>query len=178
VSAIIKHRSGIASATLYYRTDTLQPYTSIPMTQGFNPVYWLADIPAQTVGTTIHYYVQGIASSGKQQVRPMPAPAGYCKFDVLGPVAVNSFMDVLSLEPVFPNPSKGITCIPVNSVNPLKISVTVTDVTGRIKVPVFDGFTTRGQNRYFINTQSFASGMYLINILSEAGSIQQKLMVR
>ncbi|MBL0104624.1 MAG: agmatine deiminase family protein [Bacteroidetes bacterium] len=32
VTALMKHRSGIQSATLYYRTDTLQPYQSIAMT--------------------------------------------------------------------------------------------------------------------------------------------------
>lgn len=178
VAALVKHRSGIASATLYYRTDTLQPYIAIPMLQGFNPDYWLADIPTQVVGTQIYYYVEGTSVSGKQQVRPMPAPTGYWKFEVLGPNSDGSGISMLQPGEAFPNPSNGITCIPLNSVSSQQIKIHVTDLLGRSKFTVFSGATYAGQNRYFINSSEMAAGLYLITIESEFQSYTQKLAVK
>ena len=99
VEAYMKHRSGISSANLWFRTDTLQPFTSLPMFQGLNPDYWFADIPAQNVGTEIYYYVDATSVSGKMQVRPMPAPAGYWKFKVLGnPTGVEAVKNLKTLR--------------------------------------------------------------------------------
>ncbi|MBL0339780.1 MAG: agmatine deiminase family protein [Bacteroidetes bacterium] len=131
VAALMKHRSGILNGILFYRTDTLLPYQSIPMYQGFNPTDWLADIPAQPVGTTIYYYVQGQSVSGKQQVRPMPAPDGYWKFKVLGTTGLSYNATQIELNPVFPNPSKGITCIPLYSAQKQIVKIVLKDVFGR-----------------------------------------------
>ncbi|WP_306639731.1 agmatine deiminase family protein [Sanyastnella coralliicola] len=85
LEAYINHRTGIANATLYYKTDLNDPYTSVAMTdQGNNN--WSASIPAQPFGTTVYYYVEGVANSGKTQTRPMPAPAGYKEFRVINAV--------------------------------------------------------------------------------------------
>src|SRR6185503_10404717 len=47
VNATIQHRSGIASADLYYTTDTTQAYTQVAMTNSSGDT-WTADIPAQS----------------------------------------------------------------------------------------------------------------------------------
>jgi len=82
VQAIIKHRSGIASATLYYRTAEGEPYTSLPMTLSAEADSYIAAIPAQAAGTTVHYYIEATAVSGKVQRRPIVAPEGYFPFEV------------------------------------------------------------------------------------------------
>ncbi|MFI5220597.1 MAG: agmatine deiminase family protein, partial [Bacteroidia bacterium] len=89
VNALIKHRSGISTATMFYRTDTLLPYVAVSMTQAVNPDYWSAPIPAHAVGTIVYYYVHAESVSGKQQNRPMPAPVGYWHFKILGPVGID-----------------------------------------------------------------------------------------
>lgn len=178
VSALMKHRSGISAATMYYRTDTLQPYQSVSMTQGFNPDYWSADIPAQPVGTTIYYYVQGESVSGKLQVRPMPAPSGYWKFTVLGSTGLVQAGNLPELLPVFPNPSKGITCIPVNTIDKALISINLKDMLGKQVFRVFEGTTFAGENRYFIDTQMISSGLYVIEVESAAGIFREKLIIK
>ncbi len=178
VSAFIKHRSGIASASLYYRTDTLLPYVSIPMLPGFNPDYWLANLPAQAVGTNIYYYIEGNSVSLKQQVRPMPAPSGYWEFEVLGTSSAWNVPDYLQVSEPFPNPSNGITCIPLVSDFAQQIEITIADALGRSRQPIFKGTTYTGQNRYFVNTSEMAAGVYFINIASRYGSFQQKLVVK
>ncbi len=179
VQALMKHRSGISAGTLYYRTDTLQPYLSVPMTQGFNPDYWVADIPAQPVGSEVFYYVQAQAVSGKQQVRPMPAPEGYWRFKVLGTGSAGTGEgQEISLLPVFPNPSKGITCIPVMVSKSDFIEVSIKDMLGRNSREIYKGYPLLGENRYFIDTTSFPSGVYVITIKTGDSGFQQKLVVR
>lgn len=179
VQALMKHRSGIQSATMYYRTDTLQPYTPVPMVQGFNPVYWLADIPAQSAGTRIYYYVQGNAFSGKSQVRPLPAPSGYWHFDVLGTTGISLNENFkFEINAPFPNPSKGITCIPVTSSAPVQAIAQLTDITGRVVSEFFNGHLKMGENKLFINTAPAASGVYFIRVISDEKTLSVPLMVK
>lgn len=83
LSAIIKHRSGIANATLHYRVFPETNYTAVPMTLADEAAsLWEAAIPAQADGSKIQYYIHATAHSGKEQVRPMVAPEGYFEFRV------------------------------------------------------------------------------------------------
>ena len=82
LSAYINHRSGIANANLYWKTDLGASYQSVAMTNtGGND--WEASIPAQPFGTTVYYYVEGTAVNGKVMQRPMTAPEGYKSFQVI-----------------------------------------------------------------------------------------------
>lgn len=85
LQAYINHRSGISGANLFYTTDLEQAYTPIAMvnTDGNN---WSADIPAQAFGSTVYYYVEATAVSGKVMARPMTAPEGYKSFRVIDEV--------------------------------------------------------------------------------------------
>ncbi len=179
VQALMKHRSGISTATLWYRTDTLQPYLSVPMTVGFNPVYWVADIPPQVVGTEIYYYVEAEATSGKTQVRPMPAPAGYWKFKVLGnPTGLSEALVPSGMMPAFPNPSKGITCIPVNGKKGFDLKLVILDVQGKITDVIFDGKLPANENSFFTDTRHLQSGVYILEARGLTGVSRQKLIVR
>jgi agmatine deiminase len=83
VTAKIRHKSGIASATLHYRQAPEVAYTAVAMTltDGENSI-WSAEIPAQAGGTEVQYYIEAVANSGKMQVRPIVAPEGYFRFRV------------------------------------------------------------------------------------------------
>ncbi len=180
VQALMKHRSGIQSATLYYRTDTLQPYTAVPMVQAANPDYWKADIPAHAGGTRIYYYVEATSFSGKTQVRPMPAPDGYWYFDVLGPASVSESVSggTFELQTPFPNPSKGITCIPVILPSDMHVYACVLDMTGRKVAEIHDGLLRAGENKLFINTIYAPAGAYLIQVITRQGTLSVPLFVR
>jgi hypothetical protein len=117
VNALIKHRSGIQSATLYYSTDTLAGFNSVSLTETGTNDNWTAAIPAQEAGTKVYYYIQGISETGKIQVRPLTAPEGRWDFMVLDTGTVTSvqkdILDKLFSVSAFPNPTAGLTCIPV-----------------------------------------------------------------
>ena len=164
---------------MYYRTATLQPYVAVSMTSLSSQIdHWAANIPAQPVGTIIYYYVEGESNSGKQQVRPISAPAGYWKFEVLGPTGLGEDLTTFELQSVFPNPSKGITCIPLISNEKQKINIRLIDVLGKQVETIFDGFTAVGENRYFLNTEEVPAGLYFIEVNTSSGSKREKLVVR
>ncbi len=85
LQAYINHTSGISGATLYYKTNLVDPYTAVAMTDlGSNE--WGASIPAQAYGTDVYYYVEGVSNSGKVQTKPMPAPVGYKHFQIINEI--------------------------------------------------------------------------------------------
>ncbi len=179
VNALMKHRSGISAATLFFRTDTTQPYTSVVMNYtGANDI-WTANIPAQTVGAKVYYYVGATSNSGKSQVRPMPAPLGYWRFTVLGLASLaehqNNSMEVL---PLFPNPSKGITCLPYKFYQSGNFKCWVTDITGNITATIYEGKISNGERKFFINTESFSAGVYFVHSLTNDAMQTQKLVVK
>jgi agmatine deiminase len=179
VDARIQHRSGIAAAEIYYRTDTLQPYVSVAMTQSANPIYWTGYIPAQAAGTRVYYYIHATAVAGKQQVRPMPAPVSYWAFDVLNATLVpENISDQITLNEIFPNPSHGITCIPVTSVVPLKADVSLYDITGRKVQNIFSGTLKRGDNKFFLNSIGMSPGVYMVMLTCEGFQKTSKLVIR
>lgn len=178
VDARIQHRTGIATATLYWTTDTTQPYQSVPMTLT-NAVLntWSGFIPAQPVGTHIFYYIEANSVSGKTQVRPMPAPAGYFTFEVTGPTSVSENASAV-FENAFPNPSHGLTCVPLNMPTQDEGKMVLVDMMGREVMVVHQGTFVQGQKNYFLNTEALEAGAYQLVLITDNYRLAQTLMVR
>ncbi len=178
VDARIQHRSGIAIATLYWTTDTSQPYQSVPMTLtnvALNT--WTGFIPAQPVGTHVYYYIGATSVSGKSQVRPMPAPAAYFTFEVLGIQSVVNNANA-EFQPAFPNPSHGLTCVPLNMPTQDEGRLVLMDMTGREIMVIHEGTFAQGEKNYFLNSEGVAAGAYQIVLTTNNYHIAQPLMVR
>lgn len=83
LEARIKHQSGIEYASLYYKTEEEQLFKEVPMiSSSKDPDTWFAYIPYQEKGSSIRYFFQARAFSGKEIVRPLPAPEAYFEFQV------------------------------------------------------------------------------------------------
>jgi len=178
VDARIQHRSGIAGATLYWTTDTSQAWQTVTMSltnATFNT--WTGFIPAQPVGTFIYYYIGATSFSGKSQVRPMPAPAGWWKFEILGMAGVTESVPV-SFDPAYPNPSHGITCIPMNMPVQDAGRLVLVDMTGREVRVIHEGTFVAGEKNYFINSEDIAPGAYQVILSTSTTHVSQTLMVR
>ncbi len=178
VDARIQHRSGIQAATLYYTFDTLQPYTAVSMAltnAALNT--WTGYIPAQPVGTHVYYYIAATANSGKSQVRPMPAPDAYFPFEVTGPLAVEEIMEPV-FSHAFPNPSHGLTCVPLNMPGQDEGRMVLIDMTGREVMVVHQGTFVQGEKNYFLNTETLEAGAYQLVLMTNNYRVSQPLMVR
>ncbi len=176
VNAYMNHRSGIASAMLYWKTDINAAYQSVEMNDVGNNE-WAASIPAQAVGTHIYYYVQGESVSGKVQVRPMPAPEGYWTFEVLGEVAVEE-LTAMAFVKVFPNPASAITCIELDFALHEKGSLKLFDMTGREVMNIFTGEFRPGNGKFFIDAANLNSGIYRFILQTQRGTQSYPLMVK
>lgn len=169
VNAHVQHAGGIAEATLYWTTDTSTGYTPSAMAlTNASEHTWTGYIPYQQAGTEVFYYVAAEATSGKEQVRPMPAPQGYWKFNVLGSPTQIQEPDLI--VGVFPNPSTGIFNINLNRNGP--VNYAVIDVTG---ATVLEGTSTN--NTFRILLGGYAKGVYLLKLTGQHGVKTQLLRV-
>jgi agmatine deiminase len=177
VNALIQHRSGINSAILFWRTDTLMGWNSINMTYTGIGNNWAGLIPAQPVGTTVYYYVAASAISGKAQVRPLPAPAGYWKFEVTGTTGIaDTFTN--GIQSVFPNPCNALTCIPVQLTQSGFVQLRLFDASGRLIQLIFQGIKPAGENKFFFDAKNLSNGMYFIEMNTAEGTFGNKVVVR
>lgn len=176
VSAYLSHRSGEERATLYWKTSGESTFSTIDMQQvGDN---WEASIPAQAPGTRVQYYVEGESVSGKIQVRPMPAPAGFWSFDVLGAVSsVHEFGSTV-IQRVFPNPAGAITCVEVSAKIGSIANITLHDMTGRLVHTLHSGMLSGGTSKFFFDASTLSPGAYQLTVETGVGKHSLAVMIK
>lgn len=176
--AEILHRSGIASATLHYTTDTSQGFQNLPMSlQTGSTEIWETHIPWISGGNEVFYYISAQANSGKSQLKPLPAPQGHWKFKVFGSMHLPTEPSPFS-KPVFPNPSSGITVLPLQVQSSAPIEIEIQDLLGR-KIQNWEPQTyPPGTQSLFFDTSNWRAGMYRIIFRQGNQKQEQKLMVR
>lgn len=178
INARIEHRTGIASALVYFTTDTLSGYSFLPMTLTDSVANeYTAYLPHQPNGEHIYYYIQATANSGKNQVRPLPAPAGYYRFRVDG-VSAAGETATASLSAIYPNPASAMTVIPVRSKTRQEAVLSVSDVWGKTIETVFSGQIPAGESKHFLDADRFTPGAYFVKLQTNTGVLTQKLIVK
>ena len=177
VDALVQHRSGIAVSNLYYRTDTIMPYQQVAMTTA-DGIHWTGFIPAQAVGTTVYYYVEGISVSGKTQVRPMSAPAGYWKFNVRSTVGIDVQQDIAAIGIPYPNPARNFAAVSVHVNRPVLMSMTLHDFTGRKVREVYSGTMQPGERLISIDVRGLSPGVYFLEMSSGDNKVTRRISIR
>lgn len=179
VDALVKHKSGIANAYVFYTTDTALGFQSVPMTlTNVANDTWTGYIPAQPAGSTVYYYIDATANSGKHQVRPITAPDGFWKFNVGLTTAISSLANNFQIKDIFPNPGNAISCIPVVSNISTLLNVTMYDVAGRVVRELFNGNMQSGTKNLFVNCADFEAGVYHLVFTTESGQYSKKLCIK
>ena len=176
VDARIQHKTGIASAKIWWTNDTTQLYQSVNMTN-INSYNWQGFIPAQSSTGEVFYYIEAVSVSGKTMVRPMPAPKSYWKFKVTCMTGIPEITPP-ALYPIYPNPSKGITCIPVHSETETDGKISLVDVLGNEVHVIYEGKIPAGDKNFFINTMDIAAGTYAVRAATLNGTASQMLIVK
>lgn len=175
VDATIKHRTGISGADMFYTTDTTQAWTQVAMSNTSGDE-WTATIPAMPAGTEVFYYIHATAVNGKQLSRPLPAPDAYWNFHILVPVAVQPGQ-FTTFAPLFPNPARAITCIPVQSTGAVQGRIYLVDVLGRDAGLIFEGTIPAGQSHYFFHAAALAEGTYLVVMEANGERHSQRVVI-
>ncbi len=176
VDAYIRHKSGIAAAEVYWTLDTAAGFASVPMTAGANNT-WSAAIPAQAAGSVVYYYIHATANSGKQQVRPIVAPAGWWKFRVLDINAGIGGAQAPVIAEVFPNPTSSILMVTVAQAGAERVRISLRDALGREVMRIQDAPMHQDQ-RAFADLSSLSEGAYLLVVESEKGRSTTRVVKR
>lgn len=176
-SAEIKHKSGISSASLFYKTSLTGTYTEIPMNNTVADT-WIATIPAQSAGTTVYYYIGAEAVNGRSSSHPIPAPNGYHEFKVLSAVAEIGEESPLEFAAIYPNPATAITVIPIQFSQPVTCQVLITNMLGEMVAEVFSGPVDRGLKNFFIDAGDYAPGIYQVMVSTGNYRSVQKLIIQ
>ena len=173
----IQHADQIKDAHIFYTTDLSQGYTSVNMNHGVGN-YWVGNIPAQPVGSTVYYYIKAKSFSGKIQVRPLPAPAGYWKFKVEQTTNVENLPQFdFALESVYPNPTGDKIYIPVKSDKSIEGKITLYNIAGQELQIIYQGRINNGVSLYESTIHNLPNGTYLVVLETEFGKQSQKIVV-
>lgn len=177
VKSYIKTKSGIASARVYWRTDTTQSYNSVNMTQTLDT--FRASIPAQSLGTKIYYYIYATSNSGKISTKPLTAPSGYIKFAIDNPTSIQpntNTPDEYSLSQNYPNPFNPSTKLEFGISNFGFVSLKVYDVLGNEVKTLINENKPAGSYTVTFDGSNLSSGIYFYKL--ESGSfIETKRMI-
>ena len=177
VDALVQHRSGISTAYLYYRTDTTVAYQQVTMSTT-DGIHFTGFIPSQAAGSTVYYYVEGTSVSGKTQVRPITAPAGYWKFRVLSTVGIADQEDITTIGNPYPNPARNFAAVSINLPRQDLISMTLYDFTGRKVKAVYTGQIQSGERLISIDVRGLSPGIYFLEMNTGNQKFTRKISVR
>jgi len=71
------------SLIVYWKTAGSPTFSPIVMTAGARTGSYYADIPAQSVGTEVQYYIYAVDNSGRREKHPYVAPGDYHSFEIV-----------------------------------------------------------------------------------------------
>lgn len=177
LSALIQHKSGITGVQVWYATDPAGPWQSQYLMQGVVPdEHWFGFIPTQPVGSTVYYYLEATAASGKILTRPLTAPEGWWKFCVTQSSATET--PVSDLLDIYPNPASAMTVIPVQSSANTRGSILLFNSLGQMERVIYEGEIPAGKSQYFLDASQCTPGTHFVQFQSGTQVQMKKLMVR
>lgn len=171
ITAVIKTRSGIADASMYWTTDTTAGFTSSSM-QFVSGDSAVAFIPPQIDSTVVYYYISATSISGRRVTKPLVAPDGFYKF-----VIENSVTDILDnsqpnqfqLFQNYPNPFNPSTKIVYRIANFEFVNLKIYDVLGNEIATLVNEERPAGNFEIIFDAARLPSGVYFYTL--RAGSL-------
>jgi len=186
IGAVIKTKSGIASASIYWTTDTTSGFIPAAM-QFVNADSAVGYIPPQLDSTIVYYYVSATSNSGRRVTKPLVAPEGFYKFIVENSVTdISEFSqpEEFILYQNYPNPFNPTTKIKFSVPNvetghasSLQIvTIKVYDVLGNEIATLVNDEKPAGEYEVEFQSKQLTSGIYFYKL--KAGPfIQTKKML-
>jgi hypothetical protein len=178
ISAVIKTKSGVAEALVYWTTDTTVGFNSSSM-QFVSGDSLVGYIPTQLDSTVIYYYISATSNSGKTSTKPIVAPDGFYKFMVensVTDITDKSQPEAFYLYQNYPNPFNPSTKIGFQISDFGFVTLKVYDVLGNEVASLVDDEKPAGTYEVEFNATGLSSGIYFYKL--QAGSfIETKKMV-
>jgi agmatine deiminase len=167
IEASIKHNSGIANASVFYRDLGTSTYQEVPMSLTSNDI-WSSDITVQT--TNIEYYIWAQAISGKTLTRPIVAPEGYWTMQV-GELGATVY-DLQTITGPFPNPASKSVSFKFKDVEGT-LKVTITNILGQ---ELYSKQVTQPNGTLTLQLQDSWRGALFATFTGQFGSTTKKII--
>lgn len=172
MEAIITNRSGIASATLYWRVDGGSWHTA-NMAAG-NENRFSGEMMLSEAGVNdgmvhnVEYYISATSNNGKTITKPMTAnQGGYYSFPMIYDAGAGiGSITSQQVGQFYPNPSNGLASIAIEAVGRCQISVI--DAMGREVLR--ETLSDNHNGQYTLDTRRLAHGLYSVRFVSDNGS--------
>lgn len=169
LDAMIKHISGVQSATVYWREAGQTEYTALAMTDAGDD-QWTADLLIPSGDEDIEYYIEATANSGKTLSRPIVAPEGYWTIGV-GVLSIDNWA-TQNISGAYPNPTTG------------KVNFALNQISGQLQMRIYNML---GQELYrqelpqtngifSMDLRSDWSGTLLVEFRGEFGTVRKKVV--
>jgi agmatine/peptidylarginine deiminase len=169
INALVKHISGIQTATVFWREQGTTTFNQTLMTF-VSDSNWTATISIPTSGLNIEYYIQGQSVSGKTLSRPIVAPTGYWTINVSTLSTTDWALQHISLP--FPNPTKQYVNFEMNQMSGL-INVSITNVLGQ---KLFSQTIQAGNGVFNLGLNPEWKGTLLVTFEGDFGTLTRKVV--
>jgi len=187
VTAVIKTKSGVAEANVYWTTDTTLGFNSSSMqfVLGDSAVGY---IPVQIDSTIIYYYISATSNSGRTVTKPIVAPSGFYKFVIensVTSIADNSQPEVFYLSQNYPNPFNPSTRIKFTIPSVIEsetkqsqlITLKVYDILGNEIASLINEEKPAGSYEIEFNGNGLPSGVYFYQLKANTFIETKKMML-
>lgn len=169
-TTVVSPAQFVASTTLSPEYCSLSwsvsPGVTISNTSAINPSFTIS-----TLGT---FSVYLMVTDGNGMTTTMSSITTNTCLDV----AVGEIKNQIGSVSLYPNPSKDLVTLTVNTQNADQLSVTVYDITGKIALsPVRNQMMINGENKYSFNTSELNNGIYFVTLTGSNGKETVKLIV-
>jgi agmatine/peptidylarginine deiminase len=172
IRATITNKSGIASATCYWREKGLENWYSVSMQYQGNDIFFANISPSVIFNDTVEYYISATSNNGKTITKPFTAPNGYYRFNE---IQRENDKTIIIGQP-YPNPSTGYVNIPISDSYQKEITVKLTNMYGQLIYS--HSFTTLSNASLFhLNTFSLAAGVYVVTFIDDSGIIANRRFI-
>jgi|GEM_PF-2816905 len=146
ITATATDASGVASVSLYFRTEGESSWLSASLTHGSGDT-WTAAIPALAVAAPgVEYYLDAVDTAGNHATSPAGAPTSYHSFDVSS-APTDTTPPTLTHSAVTASQTAG---------QAVTITATATDASGVASVSLY--FRTEGESSWLSASLTHGSG--------------------
>lgn len=161
----IKHRTGIREALIYYRTDPTEDFSVYEM-DAYSEDQFAIFLPNAREGTTIDYYFEAIANSGKKITRPLAAPQAYWSYTVndCTLTTIDNSLDDFEITSLFPNPAIHQTQLQIKTTKITDANIQLFSILGQPTTIVKNIRLKSGVNTVTLPLSGLDKGVYQVLI--------------